>query len=113
LTFGAVYCKSCDTRFFLLKLFSETEEVARAKLAVQLANAQKKKADSDLTKLKAELAEVTAIFDKQLKDCRPKPYRPSAAESEERDRLEGRRMELLDSKRGNNNQSEKGGRYED
>lgn len=104
--------KSRDARFFLLKWFSETEEVSRAKLALQSASIQKKKADSDLTKLKTELATTEVNFDKQLEDCRPKPYRPFPTESEERDKLEGRRTELLDPKRKEKNPPREGGRHE-
>lgn len=91
--------KSRDARFFLLKLFSETEEVSRAKQALQLATVQKKRADTELATLKTELAKVAEEFDRQLVACRPKPYRPSSAESEEREKLEGRRTELLDTHR--------------
>lgn len=104
--------KSRDARFFLLKLFSETEEVTRAKLALQSASTQKKKADTDLSKLRTELAEATASFDKRLEYCRPKPYRPSPTESEERDKLEGRRTELLDPKRRKKNQPKEGSSHE-
>lgn len=105
--------KSRDARFFLLKLFSETEEVTCAKLALQSASTQKKIADTDLAKLRAELAEATASFDRRLEDCRPKPYRPSPTESEERDKLEGRRTELLDPKRGKKNSPKESDRHED
>lgn len=91
--------KSRDARFFLLKLFSETEEVSRAKQALQLATVQKKRADTELAALKTELAKVAEEFDRQLVACLPKPYRPSSAESEEREKLEGRRTELLDTRR--------------
>lgn len=73
--------KSRDARFFLLKLFSETEEVSRAKQALQLATVQKKRADTELATLKTELAKVAEEFDRQLVACLPKPYRPSSAES--------------------------------
>lgn len=103
--------KSQDARFFLLKLFSETEEVSRAKHALQLATVQKKKADTEVATLKIELAKVTHEFDRQLVACRPKPYRPSSAESEEREKLEGRRTELLDTQRQKKT-TRKDGRYE-
>ncbi|NIK70449.1 hypothetical protein [Paenibacillus sp. BK720] len=86
--------KSRDARFFLSKLFSETEEVSRAKQALQSATAQKKRADIELATLKTELAKATEEFDRQLVACGPKPYRPSSAESEEREKLEDRRTEL-------------------
>jgi hypothetical protein len=88
--------KSRDARFFLLKLISETEEVSRAKQVLQSAIAQKKRSDTELAALKTEIAKTTEEFDRQLVACRPKPYRPSSAESEEREKLEGRRTELLD-----------------
>lgn len=88
--------KSRDARFFLLKMFSETEEVRCAKQALQLATVQKKRADTELATIKTELAKVAEEFDRQLVVCRAKPYRPSSAESEEREKLEGRRTELLD-----------------
>lgn len=91
--------KSRDARFFLLKIFSETEEVSRAKQALQIATSQMKKADGLLSTLKAELTKVTEDFDKQLIACRPKPYRPTPAEIEERDKLVGRKTELLDTYR--------------
>lgn len=88
--------KSRDTRFFLLKIFTESEEVSKAKAAFQTATIQKKKADSLLSALKTELSKTVDDFDKQLIACRPKPYRPTAAEAAERKKLEGRRTELLD-----------------
>jgi hypothetical protein len=103
--------KSRDARFFLLKLFSETEEVNRAKQMENTANTQKKLADTKLLALKKELAEAMESFDRQFKASRPKPYRPSSAESEERDKLEGRRKELLDTNRQKKN-ARKGGRHE-
>jgi len=103
--------KSRDARFFLLKLFSETEEVSRAKQALQSATAQKKRADTELATLKTELAKTTEEFDRQLVACRPKPYRPSSAESEEREKLEGRRTELLDTHR-QKKATRKEGRYD-
>ena len=103
--------KSRDARFFLLKLFSETEEVSIAKQAFQSANAQKKRADTELATLKTKLAIATEEFDRQLFACRPKPYRPSPAESEEREKLEGRRTELLDSYK-KKKATQKEGRYD-
>lgn len=103
--------KSRDARFFLLKLFSETEEVSRAKQALQSATAQKKRADTELTTLKTELAKATEEFDRQLVACQPKPYRPSSAESEEREKLEDRRTELLDTHR-QKKATQKEGRYD-
>ena len=88
--------KRRDKRFFLLKIFTESEEVSKAKTALQIATIQKKKADTLLSALKAELSKAIDDYEKQLKDCRPKPYRPTAAESDEREKLERRRAELLD-----------------
>ena len=88
--------KSRDARFFLLKVFSDTDEVNKAKIALQAATTHKKEADTLLTSLKAELAAAIADFDRQLITCRPKPYKPTVAESEERKRLENRKTELLD-----------------
>jgi len=91
--------KSDDARFFLLKLFSETEEVSRAKQALLSATAQKKNADTQLAVLKTELVKATEGFDRLLETCRQKPYRPSSAERDEREKLEGRKTELLDTQR--------------
>jgi hypothetical protein len=88
--------KSRDARFFLLKIFSETEEVSQAKQAKQIVAIQKKITDNQLIALKSELAKVTEDFENQLVTCRPKPYRPTLAEIEEREKLEVRRTELLD-----------------
>lgn len=87
--------KRHDKRFFLLKIFDESEEVSKAKIALQIATKQKKEADTLLSGLKAELSKAIDKFDKELKDCRPKPYRPTAAESDEREKLEHRSAELL------------------
>ena len=61
---------------------------------MQIATKQKKE-DNLLSGLKAELSRAIDKFDKELKDCRPKPYRPTAAESDEREKLEHRKAELL------------------
>ena len=98
--------KSRDTRFFLLKIFTESEEVSKAKTALQTATIQKKKADSLLLALKTELSKAIDDFDKQLIACRPKPYRPTAAESDERKKLERRKTELLDNQ-GEKNSAQK------
>jgi hypothetical protein len=87
--------KDHDKRFFLLKIFAESEEVSKAKITLQIATKQKKEADILLSGLKAELSRAIDKFDKELKDCRPKPYRPTAAESDEREKLEHRKAELL------------------
>jgi hypothetical protein len=87
--------KRHDKRFFLLKIFAESEEVSKAKKALQIATKQKKEVDNLLSGLKAELSKAIDKFDKELKDCRPKPYCPTAAESDEREKLEHRRAELL------------------
>lgn len=88
--------KSRDARFFLLKVFSDTEEVTKAKQALKVAEEQKKSADSRLSNLKNELAKVMADFDRQVESCRPIPYRPTAAEKEEIQKLENRKVELMD-----------------
>lgn len=87
--------KRHDKRFFLLKIFAESEEVSKAKKALQIATKQKKEVDNLLSGLKDELSKAIDKFDKELKDCRPKPYCPTAAESDEREKLEHRRAELL------------------
>ena len=91
--------KSRDKRSFLLKVFFKTEEVRHAKQVWQIASVQKKKADSLLSALKAELVKATEDFDRQLVACRPNPYRPSFAEREEREKLESRKTELLNTQR--------------
>ena len=88
--------QKADTRFFLSKLFSDTEEVARAKQALEDAEAQKKSADDHLSKLKAELAKIISDFDGQIESARPIPYRPTAREKEEIQQLENRKNELMD-----------------
>ena len=60
-----------------------------------IATKQKKEVDNLLSGLKDELSKAIDKFDKELKDCRPKPYCPTAAESDEREKLEHRRAELL------------------
>lgn len=102
---------SRDARFFLLKMFSDTEEVSRAKQALQVADSQKKKADIQLSVLKAELAKAITDFDNQLTACHPTPYRPSAAEIDERQKLEGRKTELMD-KQSQKKSARKEGRYD-
>jgi hypothetical protein len=102
---------SRDARFFLLKMFSDTEEVSRAKQALQVADSQKKKADIQLSVLKAELAKAITDFDNQLTACRPTSYRPSAAEIDERQKLEGRKTELMD-KQSQKKSARKEGRYD-
>ena len=88
--------KSADKRFFLSKLFSDTEEVAIAKQALKDAETQKKSADDHLSKLKAELAKIITDFDGQIESARPIPYRPTAREKEEIQQLENRKNELMD-----------------
>lgn len=87
--------KKRDTRFFLLKLFSDTEEVSRAKQALQVADSQKKCADDHLSKLNTELAKAISDFDRQIESCRPIPYRPTADEKDEIQQLENRKAELV------------------
>ena len=77
-------------------MFSDTEEVTKAKQALKVAEEQKKSADSRLSNLKNELAKVMADFDRQVESCRPIPYRPTAAEKEEIQKLENRKVELMD-----------------
>jgi hypothetical protein len=86
--------KKRDTRFFLLKWFSDTEEVSRTKQALQVADSQKKIADDHLSKLKTELAIAINDFDEQIESCRPKPYRPTADEKDEIQQLENMKAEL-------------------
>lgn len=93
------HSKSHDTRFFLLKLFAEAEEVNRAKRTLQSATNQKKIADAELVTLKSALAKATEDFDRKLDACRPKSYRPTSAEVEERKKLEGRRVEVVDTQK--------------
>ena len=93
------YSKKHDQRFFLWKIFYETEEISKAKMKLQNATSQERKASNLLSELKAELVKATDDFDKQLFACRPKKYTPSFAEFEEIEKLEGRKIELLDKKR--------------
>lgn len=87
--------KSRDKRFFIFKIFTDSKEVSKAKTAMKIATEQKKNADNLLSELKADLEKAINDFDKQLIACHPKPYRPTAAESDEREKLEHRRAELL------------------
>lgn len=98
--------KSRDARFFLLKIFSDTEEVSKSKQALQLAEAQKKSADSRLSNLKAELAAAIIDYERQVESCRPIPYKHSAADQEEIQKLESRKAELMD-KQGKNKSDRK------
>ncbi|MEG2420141.1 MAG: hypothetical protein RSB55_01230 [Oscillospiraceae bacterium] len=91
--------KSCDGRFFLAKLFFQTEEVGHAKRALRLSSEQKKAADRVLASAKARLAISTAEFDARIAACYPKPYCLPSAEREEREKLEGRKWELLNPQR--------------
>jgi hypothetical protein len=65
-----------------------------------------------LSVLKAELAKAITDFDNQLTACHPTPYRPSAAEIDERQKLEGRKTELMD-KQSQKKSARKEGRYDD
>lgn len=88
--------KSRDTRFFLRKIFSKTDEVKRAEQYYKLAASKKKKSDDLLLKLKTELSTAIKDFDKQILDCSPKSYKPSLSEIAEREKLESRKNVLLE-----------------
>ena len=47
-----------------------------------------------MSKLKAELAKAISDYDEQIESSRPIPYRPTAKEKEEIQKLENRKKEI-------------------
>jgi len=87
--------KQHDTRFFLTKLFKDTDDIRAAKRALQGAEAQKRDADAHVVKSEDALAIEMRNFDRRIKAASPRPYSPPEAEKEEIQRLEKRKNDLM------------------
>lgn len=95
-------CKRRDNRFFLSRMFSDTDEVRKANLDYLSVSILKQRADNRLNALLKENARVTADFDRKLAASQPRPYRPAPGELQEREGLEIRKEELLRQKEKSN-----------
>ena len=87
--------KQRDTRFFLTKLFKDTDEIRAVKRVLQGAEAQKRDADAHVVKSEDALAIEMRNFDRRIKAASPRPYSPPEAEKEEIQRLEKRKNDLM------------------
>ena len=97
-------CRKRDTRSILLRMLTDTEEIAEAREALRKAVLQKEKADETVKTLKTEFDKITKDFDRRLNACRPKIYCLKPDEIEEREKLENRKNELLNMYRERKNE---------
>ena len=93
--------KDADNRFFLFKLFSESaattmanEELEKAHAALAKAQETKKSVELMIDKLEHESVSEAKVFDEEMKKCKPRYLRPTAAEQEEENKLLLRREEM-------------------
>lgn len=93
--------KEGDDRFFLVKMFSDTPGLENAKKALlsekkSLGELQKKKKDLSqvIDEIKKKIAELDKQHEKNLRRCKPRYLRPTAAEAREEKKLLFRKDEI-------------------
>lgn len=93
--------KDGDDRFFIVKMFSDTPGLENAKKALlaekkSLGELLKRKKDLSqaIDEMKKRIAELDKQHEKNLKRCRPKYLRPTAAEANEEKKLLFRKDEI-------------------